>query len=521
MSTVKENPGFSAGTIARSTSVLTSGTLLSRILGFVRDILFARFFGTGAGADAFVTAFRLPNLFRDIMGEGAANSAFVPVMMQYRHKQSGEVGEFLGACFFWALLILCGITAAGMLFAPQLIRCIAPGFADTPGKFELAVVLTRIMFPYLILIGLTALLSAVQFTYGSFFAPALGPALMNGVLILSIFVSIIFFSDNPVYGLALGVLVGGLAQYLFQQAALRRVGLWIVPPRRMFNEGASRVGRLILPRIAGSAVYQLNIFVDTICASLGSVVGSGGIAAIYYATRLVQLPMGLFAVALSTASLPSLSAHAAAGRKEEFDKTLVFALRNIVFVMLPASVFLVCFAVPVVRVLFERGVFDAHSTYQTASALLFYSLALTGYGASRILASAFHALQDTRTPVIVALICLGVNALLDVILMFPLGLSGLALASAVSSVVNVFLLRKFLRARLAAPVLVPAAFFVRVLLCSSLAVVVASAGMALVSFLPEFAGLVFAGCFFVAAYFFFARAMGFEQAGQILKLFRR
>jgi putative peptidoglycan lipid II flippase len=521
MSTVKEIPSFSAGSIARSTSVLTSGTLLSRILGFVRDILFARFFGTGVGADAFVTAFRLPNLFRDIMGEGAANSAFVPVMMQYKHKQSGEVGEFLGACFFWALVILSGITAAGMLFAPQLIRCIAPGFADTPGKFELTVMLTRIMFPYLILIGLTALLSAVQFTYGAFFAPALGPALMNVVLIFSIFVSIVFFSDNPVYGMAFGVLAGGLVQYLFQQAALRRVGLWIVPPRQMFNEGASRVGRLIVPRIAGSAVYQLNVFVDTVCASLGSVVGLGGIAAIYYATRLVQLPMGLFAVALSTASLPSLSAHAAAGRKEEFDKTLVFALRNIVFVMLPASIFLVCFAVSVVRVLFERGAFDAHSTYQTASALLFYSLALTGYGASRILASAFHALQDTRTPVIVALICLGVNAVLDVVLMFPLGLSGLALASAFSSVVNVFLLRKFLRARLLTPVLVSAAFFVRVLLCSAVAAVVACAGMAFFSSLPEVAGLVFSVCLFVVAYFLCARAMGFEQAGQMLKLFRR
>jgi putative peptidoglycan lipid II flippase len=426
---------------------MSAGTLLSRVLGFIRDVIFARFFGTAAGADVFVVAFRLPNMFRDLIGEGAANSSFIPVMTEYKDKKPGELKEFLNVVFSWAFIILVAVTVCGILFAPLIVRAIAPGFAAEAGKTELAVTLTQIMFPYLVFIGLTALFSAVQFTYGSFLMPALGPCLLNVVLIISTLAAV-FWMEQPVYGLAAGVVAGGALQLWFQWVPLRKHGVVLGKPLRLDHPGARQIGRLILPRLFGSAVYQLNIFVDTICASLVSIVGPGGISAIYYAMRLEQLPMGVFGVALASAALPALSRHAVTDDKEQFKSVLVFTLENIFFIMLPMTVFLVVLAEPLVRVVFQRGAFDAYSTAVTASALVFFATGLMGYGGIKILVSAFHALQDTRTPVKIALVSLVVNALFNVALMFPLKVAGIALASALSSVVSVTLLLKFLSRRI-------------------------------------------------------------------------
>ena len=446
MSIDKIPPVLSQG-LLRSTSIMSAGTLLSRVLGFIRDMLFARFFGTAAGADAFVVAFRLPNMFRDLIGEGAANSSFVPVMMEYKEKDPAGLKAFMDAVFAWGVLILAGITLAGIVLAPLAVSLIAPGFAHEPGKMALAVALTQIMFPYLIFIGLTAFFSAIQYTYGSFIMPALGPCLLNVVLIVSTLASV-FWLEQPLYGLSAGVLAGGALQLWFQWVPLRRHGVVFNRPVSMNNDGARQVGRLILPRLFGSAVYQLNIFVDTICASLVAVVGPGGISAIYYAMRIEQLPMGVFGVALASAALPRLSKEALSDDKEKFKATLVFALKNIFFVMMPMTIMLALFAEPLVRVIFQRGAFDAYSTAVTASALTCFGLGLMGYGGVKILVSAFHALQDTRTPVKVALIALAVNLALNVLLMFPLKIAGIALASAASSVVSIALLMRFLSARM-------------------------------------------------------------------------
>jgi putative peptidoglycan lipid II flippase len=449
MSTDKKDTLHSRGSILRSTSVMSVGTLLSRILGFIRDIIFARFFGTAAGADAFVVAFRLPNLFRDLLGEGAANSSFVPVMTEYKKKRPEELKGFLNAVFSWAAVILGVITVAGIIFAPQIVRAIAPGFTQDPGKLELTVTLTRIMFPYLLLIGLTAFLSAVQFTYGAFVWPAFGPCLLNIALIASTLMAV-FWMKQPLYGLAWGVIAGGFLQFYVQFRAVRTHGLRPTVTNRWSHPGAKEVGRLLVPRMVGSAVYQLNVFVDTICASLVWIVGPGGIAAVYFANRIVLFPMGIFGVAIASASLPAFSSHALAEDKAEFRRAVRFSLENIIFLMLPMTVAMVLLAEPIVRVLFQRGVFDADSTMQTSVFLLFSAVGLTFFGMARILATAFHSLKDTRTPVKVALGCLVINVILNVTLMFPMKLAGIALASTIASMVNVAALYRALRARVGA-----------------------------------------------------------------------
>ena len=447
MSTDKMSHTDTHQKILRSTSVMSLGTMASRFLGFVRDMIFARFFGTAVGADAFVVAFRIPNLFRDIIGEGAANSSFVPVMTEYKQNRPAELKEFLNAVLFWAVRVLVGITILGVLCAPLIIRAIAPGLASSPERLELAANLTRIMFPYLIFIGLTAFFSAIQFTFGSFTMPALGPCLLNIALIVSTLLAV-WWMKQPVYGLAIGVVVGGILQFWFQWWPLKKHGVVFGWPVTVNHEGVKRVGKLLLPRILGTAVYQLNIFIDTICASLSFIVGPGAISAVYYANRIVFLPLGVFGTAMAVASLPVFSRHALSDNKEEFKKTLLFSLQNIFFMMLPMTVFFCLLAKPIIRVVFQRGAFDGYSTIITSEALFFFSLGLMGYGGMRILVTAFHALQDTKTPVKVAVMALVVNAGLNVILMFPMKLSGIALASSISSFVNVAVLAVLLEKRL-------------------------------------------------------------------------
>ncbi len=506
--------------LLRATSIMSGGTLLSRVLGFIRDMLFARFFGTAAGADAFVVAFRLPNMFRDLIGEGAANSSFIPVMMEYKEKRPAELKGFMDAVVAWGVVILTGITVAGIVLAPLVVRLIAPGFVHEPGKMMLTVTLTQIMFPYLIFIGLTAFFSAIQFTYGSFAMPALGPCLLNVVLIISTLASV-FWMKQPLYGLAAGVLAGGALQLWFQWVPLKKHGVVFGRPASMNNDGARQVGRLILPRLFGSAVYQLNIFVDTICASLVSVVGPGGISAIYYAMRIEQLPMGVFGVALASAVLPRLSQEALSRDKAQFKTTLVFALKNIFFVMLPMTITLALLAEPLVRVIFQRGAFDAYSTAVTSSALICFGLGLMGYGGVKILVSAFHSMQDTRTPVMVALVSLAVNALLNVILMFPLKIAGIALASAVSSVVSITLLIRLLSARVGGLDGDFAVFFLKLLAAGVAQAAAVGGAWQVLSGIPELWRLCIVipagGLSYIAA----AYLLRLEQARALNKLFQR
>jgi putative peptidoglycan lipid II flippase len=443
MSTDKSNPTHKHHALLKSSGIVAGGVLASRVLGFVRDVLLARFLGTGFIAEAFFVAQRIPNLLRDLVGEGAVNAAIVPVLSEYAHQKSKkEWQECINAVMAWGVIVLGSLTVIGILAAPWIVRLIAPGFAAKPMALHLTVNLTRIMFPYLILIALTAFQAGILYSLNAFFAPAFGPCLLNLAMILSVWVvyALSWPSYQLAYALSVGVLIGGVWQFGAQWLALRRRGVYWKMPVSLNHEGARQIGRLLLPRLWGGAVYQLNVFVDTFCASLAVIVGTGGIAAIYYANRMIQFPLGVFGYALSSVALPSLSKLAQEGDMTRFRLTLFYALRNLMLILIPAGAGMAVFSTWIIHVVFQRGVFDAYSTAVTSQVMLYAALGLPFFGASRILVSAFYALQDTKTPVKAATVCLVINAVLNAALMFPLKVGGIALASSIAGAVNCLLL---------------------------------------------------------------------------------
>ena len=437
--------------ILKSTSVISAGTLSSRILGFFRDILLAKILGTGFRADAFFVAFKIPNLFRDMVGEGAANSAVVPVLCEYRvKKDKRDFWQFVSVIFVLALMILSAITVLGIFLAPVLVRVIAPGFMAHPEKLLLTVRLTKIMFPYLILIGLTAHAMAVLYTFRSFTVPAFSPCLLNISIIAAALISSRYMSE-PVYGLAGGVIVGGVLQLFAQMGALRKIGIVWQKPKSLRHPGALGIGKLLGPRLVGSGVYHLTVLIDTFCASLSAIVGAGGISAIYYANRIIQFPMGVFGIALASAILPTLSGLASKNSTQDmiqFKKTLMLSLRNILFLMIFVGIAIMLLSRPVIRVLFERGAFDSYSTAITSGTLFFYAIGLPAFAGIKILVTAFHAMQDTKTPVKTAVGCLLLNAALNFALMGPMKISGIALASSIAATVNFGVLSWLMHKRL-------------------------------------------------------------------------
>ncbi|MDE1921102.1 MAG: murein biosynthesis integral membrane protein MurJ [Candidatus Omnitrophica bacterium] len=434
--------------LLKSSGVVAGGVLTSRLLGFVRDVILARFLGTGLLAEAFFVAQRIPNLLRDMAGEGAANAAIVPTLTEYAQKKTAQDWQqCINAVMTWGLIILGTITVIGILAAPLIVRLIAPGFIAQPEKLHLTINLTRIMFPYLVLIALTAFQAGILYSLNAFFAPAFGPCLLNVAMILSVWVACLF-SLPLAYTISIGVLVGGIWQFWVQFSALARRGVHWKLSADFRNEGALKIGRLMLPRLWGSAVYQINVFVDTFCASLAFIVGAGGIAAIYYANRMIQLPLGVFGYALSSVALPSLSRLAQEKDMARFKSTLFFALRNLVLVLALAGIGMAFFSKWIIHIIFQRGAFDAYSTSVTARVMFYAALGLPFFGASRILVSAFYALQDTKTPVKTATVCLVINIVLNVALMFPLKIGGIALASSIAGAVNCLLLWNALQRRL-------------------------------------------------------------------------
>jgi len=303
------------------------------------------------------------------------------------------------------------------------------------------------MFPYLILIALTAFQAGILYSLNSFFTPAFGPCLLNLAMILSAWVACLF-SWPLAYVISLGVLIGGIWQFWAQWIALRRRGVYWKWPISLNHEGAKQIGMLLLPRLWGSTVYQLNVFVDTFCASLAVIVGAGGIAAIYYANRMIQLPLGVFGYALSSVALPSLSKLAQENDMVHFKSTLYFALRNLMLILVPTAIGMMIFSNWIIHIVFQRGAFDAYSTQVTSQVMFYAAVGLPFFGASRILASAFYALHDTKTPVKAATACLVINVVLNAALMFPLKIGGIALASSIASAVNCLLLWNGLRKKI-------------------------------------------------------------------------
>lgn len=431
--------------VSKAAGAVGAMTLLSRLFGFLRDMVIAMMFGSSAVADAFFVAFRIPNLQRRVLGEGAVSAAFIPVFSEYLNtKNRDESWGFVSNLFNILLIILLTTTVIIMVFAPAVVSVFAPGFIDEPDKFNLTVKLTRWMAPYLICIGLAALCMGILNTFKMFAIPAASPVLLN----ISMILSALFIGtrmDEPIMGLTIGVLVGGLLQFVIQMPATFRQGFKFTANADWKHPGIIKVGKLLGPSILGLAAYEINIMVDTLLASL---LPGGSISYLYYANRLVQLPMGIFAVALGVAILPTLSDHASRKEFPELIKTLSFGIRLILFITVPATVGLALLRFPIINTLWERGEFSRTATEGTAFALLCYSVGLCGFAGTRVVATAFYSMQDTKTPARIGIYSIVINIVFSVLLMNPLKHGGLALATSIAAIFNAVALIVILKKRM-------------------------------------------------------------------------
>ncbi len=431
--------------VTKAAGVVGAATLLSRIFGFIRDVVVAWFFGAGLASDAFFVAFRIPNLLRRLFAEGSLSISFIPVFTEYLSNQGkDEAFQLARSALRLISVLLAVITILGILLSPLIVRIVVPGFADSPEKLALTITLTRMMFPYIFFIGLVALCMGILNVLGHFAAPALAPVFLN----IAMIGAVLFISPylrEPVVGLAVGVLIGGLMQLLLQFPFLIKKGVYFWRQAGMYHPGLRQVGVLMLPTVFGAAVYQINILVGTFLASL---LPEGSVSYLYYADRLVEFPLGIFAIATATAVLPSLSRQAAARDFAALKSTFSYAINLVSFITVPAMVGLIVLRHPIVALLFKRGAFDAMTTRMTAYALLYYAVGLWAFSAVRIVVSTFYALQDTKTPVQTAVISIIANIILGIILMQFLSHGGLALATSLASMLNFGLLLRVLRRRL-------------------------------------------------------------------------
>jgi len=424
--------------------VVGSFTLLSRIFGFLRDMVIANYFGTKAVADAFFVAFRIPNLLRRLTAEGAISAAFVPLFAKTLQEDKEKAFRLANNLLATMTMVLTLIAIIGIIFSPQLLKVIAVGFTEDAEKFNLTVELTRLLFPYLLFVSLAAIVMGILNTLGHFAAPSASPVIFNVSIILSvIFLKEVF--ELPVYSLVAGVLIGGVMQLAIQIPFALKVGFRFFAVFDLRSKLLQKVFLLTIPATLGFAVAELNMFVDTILASL---LKEGSVSYLYYGNRLVLFPLGIFAIAMSTALLPTLSYQAGDNNLGKMVKTLSASLRAMMFLIIPSTFGLIILREPIIKILFERGEFGAVATTNTAIALAYYTVGLLAFSGVKIVVSAFYALGDTKTPVKIATVSMIVNILLNLILMGPLEHGGLALATSLASFVNFFLLLYLLRKKM-------------------------------------------------------------------------
>jgi len=433
--------------VVQAVGAIGLATLASRILGYARDIVLARAFGAGPLTDAFFVAFRIPNLLRRLLAEGALSTAIIPVFGETLAR-GGPVAfaRMVRAVSGVGVVVLCVVCGLGMLLAPFIVGIMAPGWRSEAGLVELAVTLTRVMFPYLLLVGLAALAMGALNTHHRFFTAALAPALLNIGMIGAV-LGLAGRMHPPIMALAVGVLIGGLGQLLVQLPELRRLGVPLVPALDWSHPAVLRIAHRLWPAVFSLAAVQVTVVVNTLLASL---LRGGTVSYLYYADRVMEFPLGVFGIALATAVLPGMSAHAARGEHEALRSTLRFALRLSTFITVPAAAGLVALGGPIVRLLLQRGEFGAPEAVYTAQALAGYAIGLPAFSATRLAAQTFYALGDTRTPVLVGFASVAANVAFAVALMWPLEHVGLALASSLSSYVNLLGLVWLLRRRLGA-----------------------------------------------------------------------
>ena len=416
--------------------------MLSRIMGMIRDMVVSRLFGAGLATDAFFAAFQIPNMLRRFFAEGALTAAFVPIFSATLHQRGDrEARELANVCFTVLTIVMAAITLVGIIFSPVIVGTMFPGFRLEPGKLELAVLLNRLMFPYIFFISLVALCMGILNTVRHFFTPAISTVFLNICMILAALCLRGYF-EAPITALAIGVLIGGCVQLIMQLPVLWRKGFPLRPSLDFKNRDLRRITLLMLPSLFGVGVYYLNIIVSTVLASQ---LPQGSVSYLYYAQRLFEFPQGVFTVSIAQAVLPSLSRQAAAGDMAGLKDTLSFGLRVTLFVTIPAMVGLIVCSTPIFSLIFMGGAFDYAKVVSSAQALIFYSLGLSSVALTRVLAPAFFSLKDTKTPVVTAFIAFLLNLAFSLALMGPLKHGGLALATTLSATGNMLMLLWFLR----------------------------------------------------------------------------
>jgi putative peptidoglycan lipid II flippase len=441
----QENKISKNKSIAKSVSIVSGATMISRILGLVREQVFAFFFGASAVNDAFVAAFRIPNLLRDMFAEGALSSAFVPVFTDYMKKRSLQDAFRMASLAINALLLILSlITILGIVFAPNIVSLIAPGFAETPGKTRLTIILTQIMFPFLILVSISALVMGVLNSLHHFTISALAPATFN-ICMIGAGLIICPFLKEPIIGMAIGALLGGITQLFVQVPLLVKTGFRYTFQISFKDEGVRRIIKLMAPATIGLAAMQINIFINTLLASL---LNDGSVSYLNYSFRLMYLPLGIFGVAIGTVSLPTVAACVSRGDIAGIKNTISFCFRLLFLLTIPSTIGLIVLSEPIIGLIYERGEFCRQDTIATAHALICYAIGLFPYAALKILVPTFYSLKDTKTPVKISIGCVVINIILNLILMRFISHMGLALATSISAGINMGFLLIVLRKKI-------------------------------------------------------------------------
>ncbi|MDR3477519.1 MAG: murein biosynthesis integral membrane protein MurJ [Gammaproteobacteria bacterium] len=428
--------------LVKSTSTVMSMTMISRVFGFIRDMVVAQLFGAGAASDAFLVAFKIPNFMRRLFAEGSFSQAFVPVLSEYQKlKSPEEIKQFINCMAGTLGAVLLMVTCAGILLTPVFVRVFAPGFEVDGPRFNLAVTMLRITFPYLMLISLTAFSGAILNTYSRYWVAAFTPVFLN----ISMIAAAIWLGPHlqiPIVGLAWGVLIAGVVQMLFQWPFLKRLGLLPKPVVNFRDKGVTKVLKLMVPALFGVSVSQINLLLDTLFASF-LVVGS--VSWLYFSDRLMEFPLGVFGVAISTVILPHLSRHHASESKEDFSMTLDWALRCVLLVGVPAAIVLAVISGPLLSTLFQYGHFDGHSVMMARQSLSMFAIGIAPFMLIKILAAGFYAKQDMGTPVRIGIMAMIANMVFNLILIWPFKHAGIALATSCAALLNTGFLYYFIR----------------------------------------------------------------------------
>ena len=448
-STASDGGSPSPPHLARSAGIIGSATLTSRLLGLVRDQVLAYLFGAGNAMDAFNVAYRIPNLMRDLFAEGAMSAAFVPTFTRRLTLQGKAAAWQVGNQLVNALLIITGsLVLLGIVFAAPLARLLAGSYAEVPGKLELTVFLTRIMLPFLTLVAIAAAVMGMLNSLNRFFAPALSPAMFNvGVIASAVLLVPLMprFGLHPITAIAVGAIVGGVGQIVLQLPSLYREGYRYRLELDPADPGLHEILRLIGPGTIAGAAVQINLLVNMVLAT-GE--GTGAVSWLSYAFRVMYLPIGIFGVSIATATLPTVSRHAAQDSTAGIRKTVSNALRMMLVLNVPALVGLIVLAEPIVALIFERGSFLPSDTASTTAALMFYTPGLVGYSAVRIAVPCFYAMRNSLTPALVSIGAVVLNIMLNLILVRVMGFRGLALGTSIAALVNALVLLILLHGRL-------------------------------------------------------------------------